>query len=232
MGRTVLGPLPGDFPRRLFRNACLEVSRIATDGWSSLDLDPLERVGDPWIQTGHPTLLLSMHQGNWEWLAGVLFHLRKDTIGVARSAHHPLGQRILRWARAYHRTPVHYDGDGYRLARRTLSRGGLVAFLPDQRPPSGGVPGQWLGQATLVSPLPLLWTRDLEVDLWVGQLNPVGEFRYRLELRRYPPSALATWDQVLDANILPSIETSPAHHFGFFHRRLVPRGTLVGAQSP
>jgi len=191
-----------------------------------LDLEPLRDLDGIWTQSGVPTLFLSMHHGNWEWLAGILHRLRPDAIGVARSAHHPLGQGLLEFVRHFHRTPVHYDNRGFKNAHRTLARGGLVAFLPDQRPPSGSEPGVWLGQPTQVTPLPRRWSRSHRPDLWIGHLTPSSPTSYVFELYRYPPEAAEFWDRLLDFHFVPWVAQAPDLHFGFFHRRLVPRETF------
>jgi lauroyl/myristoyl acyltransferase len=217
---------PSDLPRRLFLHAVEQSSLLLTGGWKNLDLGPLRNLEDVWTRRGNPTLFLSMHHGNWEWLSGILHVLRPDTIGVARSAHHPLGQGLLHFVRHYHRTPVHYDVQGFKAAHRTLNSGGLVAFLPDQRPPSRGEPGVWLGQPTQVSPLSRRWGRTHHPDLWIGHLTPASPTSYVFELFRYPPEAAEIWDQLLDFHFIPWVQQAPDLHFGFFHRRLVPRETF------
>ena len=220
---TVL-PVPKQLPRRLFCNAIRQSLLLVTGGWRQLDLSPLQDVAPCWTQTGTPTLFLSMHHGNWEWLAGILYHLRKDSLGVARAAHQRPGQILLDHVRSFHRTPVLYNQAGTRAAHRTLRRGGLVAFLADQRPPTHGEPGTWMGQPTRVSPLPRLWCRGIQADLWTGALLPMST-SYRLTLRRYPSEAIAHWDKLLDQDFAPLVAQSPEWHFGLFHRRLVPPGT-------
>lgn len=224
LASTVLGEVPPDFCRTLFLNALSQACWIWQGGWNHLELPDRESLPPLWTTTGSSTLFLSMHHGNWEWLAGLLYHMRSDTIGVARSAHHPLGQRILRWARSFHRTPVYYDRDAIVRASRQLQRGGLVAFLADQRPPTGGVPGHWLNHPTNVTPLPALWSRS-SPSLWTGQLIPSGPSNYHLDLHAYSPSHLQLWDRVLDSDFQPWVRESPSLHFGFFHRRLVSRET-------
>lgn len=224
MASTVLGELPSSFCRTLFMNALSEACWIWQGGWNFLELPDPSSVDPRWTSMGQSTLFLSMHHGNWEWLAGLLYHLRPDTIGVARSAHHPLGQRILQWARAFHRTPVYYDRDAVLRAYRQMHRGGLVAFLADQRPPTGGQPGQWLNKPTLVTPLPQLWLTP-GASLWTGCLQPIGSTRYRLLLQDLSAHTFAHWHEALDEAFLPLVQQSPAFHFGFFHRRLVSRET-------
>lgn len=225
LASTVLGDLPDLFCRTLFLNALSEACWLWQGAWNVLDLPHRQSLDPTWTTPGASTLFLSMHHGNWEWLAGILFHLRSDTIGVARSAHHPLGQRLLRWVRDFHKTPVYYDRDAILRASHQLQRNGLVAFLPDQRPPTGGIPGLWLGQPTLVTPLPLVWTRSSTPSLWIGQLIPSSTQTYHLDLHAYPPADLPSWDRLLDLHFLPWIKSHPALHFGFFHRRLVSRET-------
>lgn len=219
-----IGAPPTNLPRHLFRNAVRESLLLLTGGWRQLDLSPLGGIPSHWTQCGRPTLFLSMHHGNWEWLAGILHHLRRDTIGVARAAHQRPGQWLLDHVRSFHNTPVLYNQVGVRAAHKTLRLGGLVAFLADQRPPLQGEPGIWFGQPTLVSPLPRRWCQGLEPEIWVGHLLP-GPTHYRLTLQRYPSEVIQLWDQLLDQTFLPLVQHSPAWHFGFFHNRLVSRGT-------
>lgn len=224
LASTVLGDVPPNFCRTLFLNALSQACWIWQGGWHHLECPDQDSLDPLWTTPGSSTLFLSMHHGNWEWLAGLLFHLRSDTIGVARSAHHPLGQHILRWVRSFHRTPVYYDRDAIVRASRQLHRGGLVAFLADQRPPTGGIPGNWLNQPTKVSPLPLLWSR-YSPSLWTGQLIPSGRETYHLDLHAYLHADLNYWDRLLDSDFVPWVRESPSLHFGFFHRRLVSRET-------
>lgn len=231
LASTVLGELPEQFSRSLFLNALSEACWLWQGGWNFLDLPDRSLMDPTWTTPGTPTLFLSMHHGNWEWLAGLLFHFRSDTIGVARSAHHPLGQRLLRWVRDFHKTPVYYDRDAILRASRQLHRHGLVAFLPDQRPPTGGIPGQWLGQPTLVSPLPKVWARSSSPSLWIGQLFPSSTHTYHLDLHAYSSESLPLWDRLLDHHFVPWIRSSPTFHFGFFHRRLVSRETHATTPS-
>lgn len=226
LATTALGPVSPSFGRRLFLNALSEACWIWQGGWKYLALPAPEDLDPTWTRRGSPTLFLSMHHGNWEWLAGLLYHFRSDSIGVARSAHHPLGQKLLRWARAFHRTPVYYDRDAVLRASHQLHKGGLVAFLADQRPPTGGLPGQWLSHQTLVTPLPSLWIKTQVTQLWTGQLIPTSPSSYHLDLCLIPDPTLQPWDQSLDAVFLPWIQQNPTLHFGFFHRRLVSRGTF------
>ncbi len=171
-----------------------------------------------------------MHHGNWEWLAGILYHLRKDSIGVARSAHQRPGQILLEHVRRYHRTPVHYNQAGVRLAHKTLRQGGLVAFLADQRPPTQGTPGTWMSQSTQVSPLPRFWCKGISPEIWTGSLLPELD-HYQIVLHRYSPEVIQHWDALLDQDFAPLVAATPEWHFGLFHNRLVPRETLLGKKT-
>lgn len=226
LARRVIPNLKPEFPRQLFLRAVEQSTLLLSGGWNNLDLSPLLELGEPWKKKESPVLFLSMHHGNWEWLAGILHVLRSDAIGVARAAHHPLGQSLLHFVRHFHHTPVHYDMVGLRIAHRSLDQGGLVAFLADQRPPSTGENGMWLGQPTQVTPLPRRWSHRQPAELWVGHFSPESPTTYVLELIRYPPKALEIWDQILDFHFIPWVRKSPDLHFGFFHKRLVSRETF------
>ncbi|MEK7392688.1 MAG: hypothetical protein AAB214_08995 [Fibrobacterota bacterium] len=219
LAQSVLPHPPGNLPRQLFRNALRESALLLTGGWNRLDLTPLSQISSNWTQTGRPALFLSMHHGNWEWLAGILFHLRPDCIGVARAAHQRPGQLLLEHVRRFHKTPVLYNQTGVRAAHKTLRRNGLVAFLADQRPPTQGVPGTWMGHSTQVTPLPRLWCEGITPEVWTGTLLP-GRSSYQLRLQRYPAEVIAHWDLLLDQDFRPLIEATPSWHFGFFHKRL------------
>jgi len=226
LARHVDPSLSEDFPRKLFRRALEQSALLLTGGWKKLDLGPLTELGEPWTKKDVPVLFISMHHGNWEWLAGILYALRGDSIGVARAAHHTFGQNLLQFVRHFHQTPILYDREGFKAAVRTLDRGGLVAFLPDQRPPTQSEPGVWLGQKAKVTPLPRRWAKTRGPELWVGHLSPDSSTSYALELFRYPTESMEVWDQVLDFHFIPWVRQSPDLHFGFFHRRLVSRETF------
>ena len=157
-----LGVSTTDLPRRLFGNAFRESLLLLSGGWRQLDLTPLQNAPSTWTQCGRPTLFLSMHHGNWEWLAGILYHLRKDTMGVARAAHQRPGQWLLDHVRSFHRTPVLYNQEGVRAAHRSLRQGGLVAFLADQRPPHPRRAWRLAGSAHPSEPTPPSLVRWLE----------------------------------------------------------------------
>ena len=220
LASRVVADLPPHFPRLLYRQAFEQAALLLAGGWNALDLRPLSEMDPYWKRTGQPTLFLSMHHGNWEWLAGILHVLRSDSLGVARSAHHPAGQALLRYVRHFHKTPVLYDQDGFRRAHRLLHQGGLVAYLADQRPPTQGEAGSWFGIPCPVTPLPRRWGHGRELHLWVGQLIPSSPTSYHLDLRAFSPDQLSSWDRILDQCFFPWVSSHPELHFGFFHRRL------------
>jgi len=215
-------PTSPDGELRLYRSALREAFRILSGGWNRLDLSALEPSRTPPWVLREPTLFLSMHHGQWEWLAGILTRLRPDTLCVARSPGHPAGRTLLHWTRSRIGLRMSHDLDSVRSGRRQLASGGMVAFLADQRPPGASRPGTWLGLPTMVSKLPEWWARDLEPRLWTGVLRP-GLDSYALELDDWDPSSLPQWDRLLDQQFLPLVRSSPWEHFGLWHHRLEPR---------
>ena len=84
--RTLLGAVPARFHRDIVRTALREIARLLSGGWSRLDLAPLASIPDnSWHQEG-PVLFLSMHHGQWEWLAGILDRLRQGGTIVQAAA--------------------------------------------------------------------------------------------------------------------------------------------------
>ncbi len=220
--RALLGEVPAGFHHRIAHTALREIARLLTGGWSRLDLSPLAHLPDNFWRQDGPVLFLSMHHGQWEWLAGILDRLRPGALGVARSPAHPLGRRLLGWIRSHTGQRMAYDLDSVRAGREQLEAGGLVAFLADQRPPGASRPGTWMGRPTDVSRLPEWWGKGLNVAIWTGVLHP-GRDRYVLELKAWPPERIADWDRLLDAEFLPLVRERPWEHFGFWHHRLRPR---------
>lgn len=220
--RALLGEVPARFHRDIVRSALREILRLISGGWHRLDLVPLARIEDNfWRQEG-PVLFLSMHHGQWEWLAGILARLRPGALGIARAPAHPLGRRLLAWIRSHTGQRMAHDFESVRAGREQLEAGGLVAFLADQRPPGASRPGTWLALPTDVSRLPEWWCRNLSVPIWTGVLHP-GRDSYVLELNAWPPERIADWDRLLDSEFLPLVRERPGDHFGFWHHRLKPR---------
>lgn len=220
----LVGGIPPGFHRRILASALRESFRLLSRGWSRLDLSPLDRIPEtPWKKEG-PVLFLSMHHGQWEWLAGILARLRPGALGVARSPAHPAGQSLLDWIRSHVGQAMVYDLDSVRAGREQLRNGGLVAFLADQRPPGASRAGTWMGQATSVSRLPEWWSQDAAPSIWTGTLVP-GRRSYTLELKAWSPGHLDQWDRLLDQEFLPLLRSHPQHHFGLWHHRLRSRSS-------
>jgi hypothetical protein len=220
---TALGiPAPPTLERDLAFRALREILRLLRRGWNRLDLRPLQTNAlDRWREPG-PILFLSMHHGQWEWLAGILTKLHPGALCVARAPSHPWGRRLLDWLRGGIGLRMSYDHQSLRLGRHQLGTGGLLAFLADQRPPGVSRPGLWMGHPTLVSRLPEWWTKGNPSRIWTGVLHP-GSGHYVLELKEWDSQVVLEWDLLLDQEFLPLLAHSPADHFGLWHQRLKAR---------
>lgn len=220
--RQLLGEAPPRFHRKITSVALREIFRLLSRGWSRLDLSPLADLPDsPWRDKG-PVLFLSMHHGQWEWLAGILTRLRPDALNIARAPAHPAGRKLLAWIRNHTGLRMAHDMESVRTGRKQLRDGGLVAFLADQRPPGAFRPGTWMGQKTSVTRLPEWWAQNRDVPVWTGVLHP-GKDVYTLELKAWPSECLPRWDELLDHEFLPLLRRAPWDHFGLWHHRLKPR---------
>lgn len=213
---------PPDLDRRLLEAALVEIFRILTGGWNRLDRTVL----DPWKHstwsTPGATLFLSMHHGQWEWLAALLTRLRPDALCVAKAPTHPAGRWLLRRLRDRLGLRMAHDLGAVRIVHRHLRAEGLVAFLADQRPPGSSRDGSWMGHPTLVSSLPDRWIQETSPRIWTGVLHPFGD-HYRLELREWEKSLGSCWDLLLDQEFRSVVTQAPWHHFGLWHHRLKPR---------
>jgi hypothetical protein len=213
---------PNDLDRRLLESALLEIFRLLTDGWNRLDRTAL----DPWRNsnwsTPGPTLFLSMHHGQWEWLAAILTVLRPGALCVAKAPTHPTGRWLLRRIRNLHGLRMVHDLASVRTVHRHLERQGLVAFLADQRPPGSSREGFWMGHPTPVSTLPDRWIQKTSPRIWTGVLIPFGD-HYRLQLREWDSTIGSSWDLLLDQEFRDLVAKTPWHHFGLWHHRLKPR---------
>lgn len=220
---TALGiPFPVDLDRRLLESALLEIFRILSGGWNRLDRSPLETLDLPNWKTPGPTLFLSMHHGQWEWLAAILTCLRPGALCVAKAPTHPAGRWLLHHVRDKLGLRMVHDQAAIRAAHRQLEQSGLVAFLADQRPPGSSRAGTWMGHPTLVSTLPDRWIHKTIPRIWTGVMIPSGD-HYTLRLREWNASLGKEWDSLLDQEFLGLLRESPWHHFGLWHHRLKPR---------
>lgn len=213
---------PSDLDRRLLSSALLEIFRILSGGWKRLDLSVLESPQLAQWSSAGPTLFLSMHHGQWEWLAAILTRLRRDTLCVAKAPAHPAGRWLLRFLRGRLGLNMVHDLESIRAVHRHLEHSGLVAFLADQRPPGSSREGSWLGHPTVVSALPDRWIQRTAPRLWTGVLIPSGD-RYTLHLREWSPDTGQVWDRLLDQEFRGLVERMPWHHFGLWHHRLKAR---------
>lgn len=216
---------PPDFEQHLMMNAGREFLRILFGRWTRLDLSPLSGLDLTEWKQNHPTLFLSMHHGQWEWLAALLTQLRPGAKCVARGASHPAGQRLLDFARGSLSLEMLYDRAALRSGRRQLAANGLLAFLADQRPPGTSRPGTWFGLKVPVTTLPAWWSEDIEnLQIWTGVLRP-GRHGYQLNLKAWPRDVLPYWDHLLSSEFSPLLATAPHEHFGLWHNRLGPTRT-------
>jgi hypothetical protein len=224
---------PADLLSSMKRAGLREIFRLLTGAYRHLDLTILRDLpADVLGRTSPtPTLFLSMHHGNWEWLAALLTHIRPDTFGLARAPHHPAGRWLLSRVRNSLGLHMWYDEEIPRLSVQHFEKGGLIAFLPDQRPPGSAKPGQWFRQKTTISSLPQWWQKRFQPHFWTGCLTPY-EDHYLLELEEWPTSALSHWDQVLDQQFLPRLKKEPHWHFGLWHHRIVSRETWTHPRDP
>lgn len=221
--RQLIGDIPPRFHNRIHSSALREIFRLLGRGWSRLDLSPLEDIPEsPWKKADGPVLFLSMHHGQWEWLAGILTRLRPGALCIARAPGHPLGRRLLSSIRDHVGLRMVHDLESVRAGRRQLRAGGLVAFLADQRPPGAFREGTWMGQPTRVTRLPEWWTEGRDITIWTGVLHP-GRTSYTLELKAWSSDHLSRWDALLDQEFLPLLRRSPWDHFGLWHHRLKSR---------
>lgn len=214
--------VPPQLDTQLVTSALREIFRLLTGGWTRLDLASLEEENvSPWRSPG-PILFLSMHHGQWEWLAAILTRLRPDALCVAKAPTHPAGRWLLQWVRSRLGLRMVHNLEAVRTVHRHLESSGLVAFLADQRPPGSARAGTWLGQPTVVSTLPDRWIQRTAPRLWTGVLIPSVD-HYTLRLRAWDLVAANSWDGLLDQEFRDLVERSPWDHFGLWHHRLKPR---------
>jgi len=152
------------------------------------------------MQSG-PCLFLTAHLHHFEALGAYLSAQGVPLIAVARPMSRPfaqawlarlrqrMGLRIL-WSERPKRPSASVETIRRPLAKKPasslwlreglhhLDRGGCLAMLWDQKPPSAhGVPGRFFGQPVLCDPLPLFVLRRRELPVFAGLLAPNGEVR-------------------------------------------------------
>jgi lauroyl/myristoyl acyltransferase len=203
---------------QLYRTSSQELVRILRRRYHQIDQSPLAGISIP-----GPTLYLSYHFGNWEWLGGILSNLHGDFRPVTRSIRSPRAHRLVQSLRQNVGMNSMIDHQGLRGGRIALEEKAMLAFLADQTPPGSSRPGICLERSLPVSTLPEWWTKDKSFRWITGHLLASGKNSYTLALYDLPSEHIHQWDQILDQHLCPILRTHPHHYFGWWHHRLTPR---------
>jgi len=153
--------------------------RWSLEGWEHLE------VGGP---DGRPSLLMTAHLGFWEILPLAIGLYQGGTAIVVRPLDNPRLERAISGARTRFGGSIIAKRGAARGMLRTLSAGGRVSILIDQRPgPGEGIPVPFFGHPALTSPLlaRMALRFELPVQPCFGYPEPGG--RYRLVFREPIP---------------------------------------------
>jgi Kdo2-lipid IVA lauroyltransferase/acyltransferase len=148
---------------------------------------------EPFRQQRRPMLLLTCHQGNWEWLQHVLAeHMDCPVNGVYKALHNPVMDRFILECRTRSGAPIPFKDAGREILRgRRQYR--IFAMLADQAPFKRdkrywhdflGRPGSfYLGPQTIaeLSQYPVLFVRMIKTRR--------GHYRAHFEVLALPPHA-------------------------------------------
>lgn len=142
---------------------------------------------------GKPTIFLSAHYGNWEYLAmtaGVM--LEAPVSIVVHPQHNAAADRLLNSYRAKFGNVLIPMGDAARPLVKTLSSGGTVAFLVDQH----GVPEKdpWIeffGKATPTYEAPAALALRFNAPIYYAFAERMDDGRYVAPIRELPMDDLS-----------------------------------------
>lgn len=142
---------------------------------------------------GKPTIFLSAHYGNWEYLAMAAGLMLDAPVSiVVHPQHNAAADRILNTYRSQFGNILIPMGEAARPLVRTLSTGGTVAFLVDQH----GVPEKdpWIeffGAATPTYEAPAALALRFNAPIFYAFAERMEDGRYVAPIRELPMDDLA-----------------------------------------
>ncbi len=137
---------------------------------------------------GKPTIFLSAHYGNWEYLAMAAGLMLGTPISiVVHPQHNAAADRLLNTYRSKFGNVLIPMGDAARPLVKTLSNGGTVAFLVDQH----GVPEKdpWIdffGKATPTYEAPAALALRFNASIFYAFAERTEDGRYVAPIRELP----------------------------------------------
>lgn len=165
-----------------------------------------------------PSILLTAHFHNWEWLGSAL---QREGVPILAAAK-PLRAAWAEQWRLRLRTRIGVptvSGAVPRVAIRHLERGGCFAFLWDQYAPGSEYYGEFFNVTARMNPLPLFLLAHCPCPVYFGVLLPGGNVRLLSLLSRFEENRgeklIRRYHRVLE--IL--VHARPEFWYGFFHAR-------------
>lgn len=142
---------------------------------------------------GKPTIFLSAHYGNWEYLAMAAGVMIGTPISiVVHPQHNAAADRLLNTYRSKFGNVLIPMGEAARPLVKTLSRGGTVAFLVDQH----GIPEKdpWIeffGKATPTYEAPAALALRFNASIFYAFAERTEDGRYVAPIRELPMQDLS-----------------------------------------
>ena len=165
-----------------------------------------------------PSILLTAHFHNWEWLGSALQREGVPILAAAKPLHAAWAEQWLLRLRARISVPT-VSGAVPRMAIRHLERGGCFAFLWDQYAPGSEYSGEFFDAPARMNPLPLFLLAHCPCPVYFGILLPGGNVRLLSLLSRFEgyreEQLIRRYHRVLE--IL--VRARPELWYGFFHAR-------------
>jgi lauroyl/myristoyl acyltransferase len=165
-----------------------------------------------------PSILLTAHFHNWEWLGSALRREGVPILAAAKPLRAAWAEQWLLHLRARIGVPT-VSGAVPRAAIRHLKLGGCFAFLWDQHAPGSEYSGEFFDTPARMNPLPLFLLARCPCPVYFGILLPGGNVRLLSLLSRFEEyreeQLIRRYHRVLE--IL--VRARPEFWYGFFHAR-------------
>ena len=214
----------------LYWKICFNASRDLTELLMGLKPQTrVERRSNAALQAmrENPSLLLTAHFHNWEFLGSFLHRKRVPLLAAARTLRNPKAQKLLLQLRRRINVPT-VSENVPRAALRHLQEEGCFALLWDQHSPDSEYQGRFFGLPVNMNPLPLFLLSHRPCPAYFGIILPNGRLRLVMLLKRFD----GNWQQRLTQRYHRVLETlirkHPGYWYGFLHARFKHSATYPG----
>ncbi len=165
-----------------------------------------------------PSLLLTAHFHNWEFLGRELRRQGIALLAAAKPMYSARAEKILQGLRRRAGVPT-VSGNVPRTGLKHLQQGGCFALLWDQHAPQSESIGNFFGHPVQMNPLPEFLLGHRPCPVYFGVLLPGNHLRLMPLLSTFEGNWETKLTQRYHRVLEILIRKHPEYYYGFFHAR-------------